>query len=58
MKITSSSQIVDLEEEEPKGKTCMDMEEITTNNEETNIENKPQNEGLTKVSSSRKHIFG
>ena len=33
MKITSSSEVVDLEEEELKGKTCMEMVEATTKNE-------------------------
>jgi FtsZ-binding cell division protein ZapB len=58
MKITSSSQVVDLEEEEIKGKTCMEMVEATTKNEETNTERRPQNESSTKVFSSRKYIFG
>jgi hypothetical protein len=34
MKITSSSQVVDLEEEELIRKTCMEMVEATTKNEE------------------------
>jgi hypothetical protein len=34
MKITPSSQIVDLEEEEPKQKMSMDMVESVTKNEE------------------------
>jgi hypothetical protein len=58
MKITSSSQLIDLEDEEPKGKTCMEMVEATTKNEETNTESRPQNESNTKVFSSRKYIFG
>jgi len=57
MRVTSPSQVVDLEEEEQKGKTCMEMIETTTKNEETNTESKPQNESSTKVLSSRKHIF-
>jgi hypothetical protein len=58
MRATSPSPVIDLEEEENKGKTCMEMEETTIKNEETNTENKPQNEGSTKVFNSRKHIFG
>jgi hypothetical protein len=58
MKITSSSQVVDLEEEDPKGKTCMEMVEATTKNEETNTESRPQKESNTKVFSNRKYIFG
>jgi len=58
MKITSSSQVVDLEEEELKGKTCMEMVEATTKNEETSTEIRPQNESSTKVFISRKYIFG
>jgi hypothetical protein len=57
MKITSSSQIVDLEEEEPKEKTCMEMVEGVTKNEEAGTENRTQTESNTKVFSSRKHIF-
>jgi hypothetical protein len=57
MKITSSSQIVDLEEEEPKGKTCMEMVEGETKNEEAVTGSMPQSESNTKVFSSRKHIF-
>jgi len=57
VKITSSSQVVDLEEKEPKGKSCMDMIEATTKNNETNTESRPQNESSTKVFSSRKYIF-
>jgi hypothetical protein len=33
MKITSPSQVVDLEGEEPKGKPCMDMVEDATKDE-------------------------
>jgi hypothetical protein len=54
---TSPSLVIDLEEEEHKGKTCMEMAETTTQNKEINPENKPHNEGNMKVFSSRKHIF-
>jgi hypothetical protein len=57
MKITSSSQVVDLEEEEPKEKTCMEMVEGATKNEEAGTGSMPQSESSTKVFSSRKHIF-
>jgi hypothetical protein len=57
MKIISSSQIVDLEEEEPKEKTCMEMVEGVTKNEEVGTENITQTKSSTKVFSSRKHIF-
>jgi hypothetical protein len=50
MRVTSPSQVVDLEEEEQKGKTCMEMVDTTTNNDETNTETKPQNERNTEVS--------
>jgi hypothetical protein len=58
MQITSSSQVVEPEEEELKGKTCMDMVEATAKNEETNTERRTQNESSTKVFSSKKYIFG
>jgi hypothetical protein len=58
MKITSSYQVVDLEEEELKLKECMDMVEATAKNEETNTERRTQNESSTKVFSSKKYIFG
>jgi hypothetical protein len=58
MRTKSPSMVIDLEEEEHKGKTCMEMAETTAQNEEINPENKPQNEGNMKVFSSRKHIFG
>ena len=57
MKITSSSQIVDLEEEEPKEKTCMEMVEGVTKNEEAGTWNMPQTESSTKFFSNMKHIF-
>jgi hypothetical protein len=57
MKITSFSQIVDLEEEEPKEKTYMEMIEGMTKNEEVGTGNKPRTESNTEVFSSRKHIF-
>jgi hypothetical protein len=58
MKITTPTQIVDLEEEEPKGKMSMEMVEGATKNEEASIGSMSQNEGSTKVFSNRKHIFG
>ena len=58
IKITPPSQIVDLEEEDPKGKTSMKMVEGETKNEEAGTGSMPQNEGSTKVFSNRKHIFG
>jgi NifU-like protein involved in Fe-S cluster formation len=57
MKIKSSSHVIDLEDEEIKGKTCMEIVEATTKNEETNTESRPQNESSMKVFSSRKYIF-
>ena len=57
MKITPPSQVVDLEEEEPKEKTSMEMVEGATKNEEAGTRNMPQTESNTKVFSSRKHIF-
>jgi hypothetical protein len=56
MRITSS-QIVDLEEEEPKDKTCMEMVEGAIENEEAVTRSMPQSENNTKDFSSRKHIF-
>ena len=58
MRATSPYPVIELEEEEHKGKMCMEMVETTTQNEEINPENKPQNEGSMKVFSDRKHIFG
>jgi hypothetical protein len=58
MRVTSPSPIIDLEEEEQKEKTCMEMVDTKIQNEEINPENKPQNEGSMKVFSSRKHVFG
>jgi hypothetical protein len=57
MKITPPSQVVDLEEEDPKGKTCMEMVESATKNEEVGTGIVPQSESNTKVFSSKKHIF-
>jgi hypothetical protein len=57
MKITTPTQTVDLEEEEPKGKTCMEIVEGATKNKEAGTRSMPQNEGSTKVFSSRKNIF-
>ena len=58
MRATSPFPIIDLEEEEQKENTCMEMVDTKIQNEEINTENKPQNEGNMKVFSSRKHIFG
>jgi hypothetical protein len=58
MRATSPSPVIDLEEEEHEGKTCMDMAETTAQNEEINLENKPQKEGNMKVFNNRKHVFG
>jgi hypothetical protein len=58
MRVTSPSPIIDLEEEEQKERTGMEMVETAVQNEEINPENKPQNEGSMKVFSSRKHVFG
>jgi hypothetical protein len=58
MRVTSPSPIIDLEEEEQKEKTCMEMVDTKIQNKEINPENKPQNKGSMKVFSSRKHVFG
>jgi hypothetical protein len=57
MKIKPPSQVVDLEEEEPKEKMSMDMVEGATKNEEDGIGSMPQSESNTRVFSSKKHIF-
>jgi hypothetical protein len=57
MKITPPSQVVDLEEEEPKEKTKMEMVEGVGNNEEASTGSMPQSESNTRVFSSKKHIF-
>jgi hypothetical protein len=57
MKITPSSQIVDLEEEEPKEKMSMEMVDRRTKNEEANTESMPQGEINSRVFSSKKHVF-
>jgi hypothetical protein len=57
MKITQSSQIVDLEEEEPKEKMSMEMVESATKNEEAGTESMPQSESISRDFSSKKHIF-
>jgi hypothetical protein len=48
MKITPSSQVVDLEEEEPKEKMSMDMVESETKNEEAGTGSMPQSESKLK----------
>ena len=57
MKIKPSSQVVDLEEEEPKEKMSMEMVEGATKNEEIGTGSMPQSESRTRVFSSKKHIF-
>jgi hypothetical protein len=57
MKIMPSSQVVDLEEEEPKEKMSMDMVESATKNEKVGIGSMPQSESNSRVFSNKKHIF-
>jgi hypothetical protein len=57
MKITSPSQVVDLEEEEPKEKMSMEMVEGATKNEEAGTGSMPQSERNKRVFSSKKNIF-
>jgi hypothetical protein len=57
MKITSSSQTIDLEEEEPKGRICMEMVEGETKRKQVVTGSMPQSEINTKIFSRRKHIF-
>jgi hypothetical protein len=57
IKITQSPWIVDLEEEEPKGKVSMDMVESGTSKEETGKISTPQSESSSRAFSSKKHIF-
>jgi hypothetical protein len=57
MKVTPSSQIVDLEEEETKEKKSMEMVEGATNNEEDGTGSIPQSESSSRIFSSKKHIF-
>jgi hypothetical protein len=58
MKITPSSQIVDLEEEEPKEKMNMEMVESVTQNEEAGTGSMPQSESISRVFRNKKHVFG
>jgi hypothetical protein len=58
MKITPSSQIVDLEEEEPKEKMSIEMVESVTNHEEASTGSMPQSESSSRVFSNKKHVFG
>jgi hypothetical protein len=58
IKITPPSQIVDLEEEEPKEKTSMGMVERVTKNEEAGTGSMPQSESSSRVFRSKKHVFG
>jgi hypothetical protein len=57
MKITPPSQVVDLEEEEPKEKINMEMVEGATKNEEVGTGSMPQRESSTRVFNNKKHIF-
>jgi hypothetical protein len=57
MKITQASQIVDLEEEEPKDKMSMEMVESANKHEESGIESMPQSERNTRAFSNKKHFF-
>jgi hypothetical protein len=57
MKITPPSQVVDLEEEEPKEKTSMEMVEGATKNEEDGIGRMSQSKSSTRVFSIKEHIF-
>jgi hypothetical protein len=57
MKITSSSQIVDLEEEEPKGENMHGNGGRCNQERRSRYKKQTQTESNTKVFSSRKHIF-
>jgi len=57
MKITPPSQVVYLEEEEPKDKKSMEMMESETKNEEAGTGSMPQSESSTRVFSSKKNVF-
>jgi hypothetical protein len=57
MKITPSSQVVDLEEEELEKKTSMEMVEGATKNKDAGKGSKPQSESSSRVFSNKKHIF-
>jgi hypothetical protein len=57
MKITPPSQVVDLEEEEPKEKTSMEMVERASKTEEAGTRSMPQSESSTRVFSRKKNIF-
>jgi hypothetical protein len=57
MKITPSSQIVDLEEEEPKEKTSMEMVESATKNEEDGTVSMPQSQRRSRVFNNKKHVY-
>ena len=46
-----------MEEEEPKEKVTMDMEESGTNKEEVGKRSMPQSESSSRAFSSKKHIF-
>ena len=57
MKITPSSQVVDLEEEETKEKSSMDMVESETKNKEASIGSVTQSESNLRFFSSKKHVY-
>jgi hypothetical protein len=57
MKITPSSQVVDLEEEEPKKKMSMEMVESVTKNEEACTASTTQSKRNPLVFNRKKHIF-
>jgi hypothetical protein len=48
---------VNLEEEEPKEKTSMEMVESVTKNEEAGTGSMPQSESNSRVFSSKKHVY-
>jgi hypothetical protein len=57
MNIKPSSQVVDLEEKKPENKMSMEMVEGATKNEEAGTGRNPQSEIISRVFSSKKHIF-
>jgi hypothetical protein len=57
VKITWTTHIVKLEEEEPKEKMSMEVVESITKNEESNIESMPHGEIISRASSNKKHVF-
>jgi hypothetical protein len=57
MKITPSSQIVDLEKREPKEKIRMEMMKSVVKNEEVGTGSMPQSENNSWVFNNKKHVF-